>query len=262
VSGLAEGHDLTAPSAPALDSFIASGGHILLFLQIRNVGRAALRIQDGIVPQDGASRDLTAGGLSAGTSIGAPLLPGYQTEVFVRLTVRCPRVLGGTAARAVLLVAQEPGRHPRLERVPMDALGPYWDEARQAACRTADPTRDVTASVVPGSVRATRADDGTLTVSGVVVFHDAAGFAAIVTGTAVAAGGGGRLVVDGGSTRSVPMRWAAGTCPAPVGPVRPQAGPSYRVDLPQASAAGRVLLGDSFGAEWLSQVRAVCARSG
>ena len=34
VSGLSEAHDLRAPVAPALDSYIASGGHVLLFLQV------------------------------------------------------------------------------------------------------------------------------------------------------------------------------------------------------------------------------------
>ena len=262
VSGLAEGHDLQAPAARALDSFIASGGHVLLFLQVANVGRAPLRIVGGIVPQTGVSRDLTAGGLSAATSGGGPINPGDQTEVFVRLVVRCPEVLDGAAAKAVLLVAEEQGRHPRLERIPIDALGAYWDEAQQAACRTADATRDVSAAVVPHSVRAARADDGSLTVSAVISFHDSAGFAAVVTGPAVAMGGGGRLVVDGGSTRAVPMRWDAGTCGRPLAPVSASAAPPYRVDLPQESAAGRVALREDFGADWTSQVRAACSHAG
>jgi hypothetical protein len=261
VSGLAEAHDLQAPAAPALDSFIASGGHVLLFLQVANVGHAPLRIVGGVVPQTGASRDLTAGGLSAGTSGGGPLNPGDQAEVFVRLTVRCPQVLDGAAAKAVLLVSEEQGRHPRLERVPMDALGTYWEEARQAACRVADADRDVTAGVVPGSVRAVRSDDGSLTVSGVISFHDAAGFAAVVTGPAVAMGGGGRLVVDGGSTRSVPMRWAAGTCAKPAAPITAAAAPRYVVDLPQQTAAGRVGLDDRFASEWTAELREVCAHA-
>jgi hypothetical protein len=262
VSGLAEGHDLQAPAAPALDSFIASGGHVLLFLQVANVSRVPLRIVGGIVPQTGASRDLTAGGLSAGTSGGGPLNPGDQTEIFVRLTVRCPEVLDGAAAKAVLLVAEQQGRHPRLERIPMDALGVYWDEARQAACRTSDATRDVSAAVVPGSVRAARADDGSLTVSAVISFHDSAGFAAVVTGPAVAMGGGGRLVVDGGSTRAVPMRWDARTCRQPLPPVATPAAPPYRVDLLQKSAAGRVALSAGFAGEWTAQVRAICSPAG
>ena len=169
VSGLAEGHDLAAPSSPALDSFIASGGHVLLFMQVKNIGAEPLRILDGVVPQDGTSRDLNAGGLSAGTSGGGVLQPGDQTEIFLRLTVRCPEVLDGPAAKAVLLVAEQPGRHPRLERVRTDALGSYWDEARQAACRPSE-TGDVSARVVPQSVRAVRADDGSLTVSAVLVY--------------------------------------------------------------------------------------------
>ena len=187
---------------------------MLLFVQIRNTGSQSLRIVDGVVPQDGASRDLTAGGLAAGTSSGATLPPANQTEVFVSLSVRCARVLAGSPAEAILLVAQQPGRHPRLERVSMDQLGSLWDEARHAACRAADPRRDLTAAVVPGSVRATLADDGTLTVSAVMSVHDSAGFAAVLTGAAVSAGGGGRLVVDGGSTRSVPLRWGGGRCAA------------------------------------------------
>ena len=215
-----------------------------------NVGGAPLRIVGGIVPQTGASRDLTAGGLSAGTAGGGALNPGDSTEVFVRLTVRCPQVLDGTAASVVLLVAEEQGRHPRLERIPMDALGPYWDEARHAACRTADAARDVTAAVVAQSVRAARSDDGAVTVSAVISFHDAAGFAAVVTGPAVAMGGGGRVVVDGGSTRSVPMRWDAGTCRHRTPPVTaaaraavpggPAAGDRGRQGAPRRRPGGRV----------------------
>jgi hypothetical protein len=259
VSGLSESHDLQAPGAPALDSYIASGGHVLLFLQVANVGRVPLRIVGGIVPQTGASRDLTAGGLSAGTSGGGALGPSDQTEVFVRLTVRCPQVLDGTAAKVLLLVAEQQGRHPRLERIPMDALGAYWDEARHAACRVADAGRDITAAAVAQSVRAARGDDGAVTVSAVISFHDAAGFAAVVTGPAVAMGGGGRLVVDGGSTRSVPMRWDAGTCGHRTAPVTAAAAPPYRVDLPQETAAGRVLLGDGFADEWSARVSELCA---
>lgn len=260
VSGLAEGHDLAAPPSPALDSFIASGGHVLLYMQVKNIGTAPMRILDGVVPQDGASRDLTAGGLAAGTSGGGVLQPGDQTEIFLRLIVRCPEVLAGPAAKAVLLVAEEPGRHPRLERVPTDSLGQYWDEARHAACRPSEPANDVTARVVPLSVRAVRADDGSLTVSAVLVFHSAAGFAAVVTGPAVAAGGGGRLVVDGGSTRSVPMRWVAGRCGRTAGPVDPASAPLYRIDLPQAGATAQVQLDDGFAAEWTSALGDVCAR--
>jgi len=261
VSGLAEGHDLLAPAAPALDSFIASGGHVLLYMQVRNAGTAALRILDGVVPQNGASRDLTAGGLAAGTSAGAMLPSGEQTEVFVRLNVRCGEVLDGPPARSVLLVAEEPGRHPRLERVPLDLLGPYWDEARHAACRTPDPTRDVHAAVVPGSVRASVADDGSLSVSAVVSVHDAAGFAAVVQGPATAADGG-RVVVDGGSTASVPLRWYVGRCGASTPPVAPTRAPSYTVELPQESGTGAVDLGPDFAAAWTAQVRAACVQPG
>ena len=62
---------------PALDSFIASGGHVLLFIQVkqRRYGAAA-HPRTASCPQDGASRDLTAGGLAAGTSGGGVLSPG------------------------------------------------------------------------------------------------------------------------------------------------------------------------------------------
>ena len=261
VSGLSEGHDLVAPAAPALNSFIASGGHVLLFLQIRNVGTSPLGITSGIVAQNGASRDLTAGGLSAGTSGGQTLLPGEQTEVFVRLAVRCPQVLADPPVGSVLLVAEQAGRHPRLERVVTAALGPFWDEARRAACRVADPDRDVRATVVPGSVRASHTETGGLTVTAVLQVHDGAGFAAVVTGEAVS-GDGGRLVVDGGSTRSVPLRWAAGRCGAAAAPVSPAAAPTYSVELPQHAGTGRVALGKTFAAEWTAQIRAACSQPG
>ncbi len=262
VSGLAEGHDLAAPPAPALNSFIASAGHVLLFLQIRNVGTQPLRIVDGVVPQDGASRDLTAGGLAAGTSGGGSLAPGNQTEVFVRLSVRCPQALTGPAAAAVLLVAEQPGRHPRLERVPTDRLGSLWDEARRAACRRADLHRDVTAAVVPGSVRAALADDGSLSVSAVLAVHDAAGFAAVLTGPAVSVGGGGRLVVDGGSTRAVPLRWDGGRCGKAARPVAASQAPTYHVELPELAGDGVVDLGRDFTAAWTARIRSACSQPG
>jgi hypothetical protein len=261
VSGLAERHDLTAPAAPAQDSFIATTGHVLLFLQISNHGARPLRIIAGSVPQDGVSRDLTAGGLSAGTSNASPLRPGDQTEVFLRLTLRCTSALQGSAATAVLLVAEQVGQSPHLERVSLDALGPFWDEARHAACQPPDIARDVTASVVPHSVRAARADDGSLLVSAVLRFHDAAGFAAVLTGPALSAGGGGRLVVDGGSTQAVPMRWSAGTCSAPAVPVTQDAAPRWTADLPTMTGSSRVDLAPDFAAEWTAQVRAACSRT-
>jgi hypothetical protein len=257
VSGLAEGHDLSAPKQEALDSFIASGGHVLLFLQVRNDGVEPVRILDGVVPQDGASRDLTAGGLAAGTSAGGMLGPGDSGEVFVRLGVRCPEVLAGRAASSVLLLAEQPGRHPRLERVVISSIAPYWDEARRAACTTPDPGRDVRARVTAGSLRATRNDDGTVSVSAVLQVHDAAGFAAVVTGPAVAAGGG-PLVVAGGSTSAAPLRWSAGRCTQATVAAPPGA-PTYTVDLPQVSATGRVDLGPDFAAAWRSAVAAACA---
>ena len=257
VSGLAQSHDLSAPADRSLDSFIASGGHVLLFLQVRNDGATPVRILDGVVPQDGASRDLTAGGLSAGTSQGELLRPGSSGEVFVRLRVQCPQVLAGPAASSVLLLAEQPGRHPRLERVVISSLAPYWDEARRAACTAPDPGRDVQARVSPGSLQAVRSQDGTVSVSAVLQVHDAAGFAAVVTGAAVASGGG-RLVVDGGSTGAAPLRWPAGQCThATAG--SPPAAPTYTVELPQLSASGRVDLGPDFAAAWASAVAVACA---
>ena len=258
VSGLAEGHDLAAPSAPALNSFIASGGHVLLFVQIRNVGTEPLRILDGVVPQDGASRDLTAGGLAAGTSGGGTLAPGNQTEVFIRLSVRCPQALAGAPAKAILLVAEQDGRHPRLERVPTDQLGALWDEARHAACRPADLRRDVTVAVVPGSVRSELGEGGRLTVSAVLSVHDSAGFAAVISGPAVSAGGGGRLVVDGGSTRAVPLRWDGGRCGAAAPPVKAAKAPAYRVELPRLVGHAVVDLGAGFAAAWDAQIQQAC----
>jgi hypothetical protein len=214
------------------------------------------------VPQDGASRDLTAGGLAAGTSGGGTLPPGNQTEVFVRLSLRCPQALAGPPVGAILLVAEQPGRHPRLERVPTDQLGALWDEARHAACRTADLRRDVTARVVPGSVRAEVADNGSLSVSAVLSVHDSAGFAAVITGPAVSAGGGGRLVVDGGSTRAVPLRWEGGTCAAAAAPVLASKAPTYRVELPGVVGTEAVDLGRGFGTAWVAEVGSACGQPG
>ena len=118
VSGLSEAHDLQAPGAPALDSYIASGGHVLLFLQVANVGRAPLRIVGGIVPQTGASRDLTAGGLSAGTSGGGALNPGDQhrgvrpTDRAVPAGARRHRGRCGAAGRGGAGTPPPAGAHP------------------------------------------------------------------------------------------------------------------------------------------------------
>ena len=212
------------------------------------------------MPQTGASRDLTAGGLSAGTSGGGPLTPASRPRCSCASPCGARRCSTAPRPGCVLLVAEQAGRHPRLERRPA-ALGPYWDEARQAACRTADADRDVPRDGRAGSVRASHTETGGLTVTAVIPFHDAAGFAAVVTGEAVS-GDGGRLVVDGGSTRSVPLRWAAGRCGAAAAPVSPAAAPTYSVELPQHAGTGRVALGKTFAAEWTAQIRAACSQPG
>jgi hypothetical protein len=122
--------------------------------------------------------------------------------------------------------------------------------------------RDVTASVAPGSVRANVADDGTLTVSAVLSVHDSAGFAAVITGPAVSAGGGGRLVVDGGSTRAVPLRWPAGRCAVPAAPLPASRAPTYHVELPGLVGSAPVDLGAGFAAAWTAQIQRACARPG
>ncbi len=209
-------------------------------------------------PRTAPAATSRAGGLAAGTSGGGRLAPGNQTEVFVRLSVRCPQALAGAPAKALLLVAEQDGRHPRLERVPTDQLGALWDEARHAACRPADLHRDLTVAVVPGSVRAELGEGGHLTVTAVLSVHDSAGFAAVITGPAVSAGGGGRLVVDGGSTRAVPLRWDAGRCGAAAPPVTAAKAPAYRVELPRLVGHAVVDLGAGFATAWSAQVQQAC----
>src|SRR5205823_3758581 len=115
VEGLYVTHELTAPAAPALDSFIASGSHVLLFLQVRNGGTHAVRVLDGLVAQEGAEPDQSAGGLSAGTSSGRPLEPGRTAEIFVRVQLACGSALQGPPATRLLLVSQAEGRRPLMQ---------------------------------------------------------------------------------------------------------------------------------------------------
>jgi hypothetical protein len=251
VEGLAVAHQLSAPPAPAQDSFIASAGHVLLFLQVSNGGTQPVRIVDGLVPQVGSQPDLSAGGLSAGTSNGRALGAGQTAEVFVRLRLDCSVALAGPPADRLLLVSQVTGRRPQLQALPMDPLAPLWDEARHAACSPPAPARAVTARLLPGSLKAMRAASGALVVHGTLRVHDSAGFAAVLVW-----GAGASAAVSGGSTLTVSVGWQAGTCAQPAAAPPP---PSYRVRLPDGAAVTTAEVDIGFATDWAAALHAACS---
>ena len=95
---------------------------MLLFLQVHNGGTHAVRVLDGLVAQDGAEPDQSAGGLSAGMSSGRPLEPGRTGEIFVRVQLACGPALQGPPATRLLLVSQVEGRRPLMQAVRIDGL--------------------------------------------------------------------------------------------------------------------------------------------
>jgi hypothetical protein len=250
VEGLPLARSLVAPAAPADDSFIASGGHVLLFIQVRNTGKEPLRVVEGLVPQAGAEGEFSGGGYTAGTSSGAPLLPGQTAEVYVRLRLDCSVSTQGDPANRLLLVTQFGSRRPAMQSIPLDALGSLWDEARHAACRPVPADAAVTAAVLPGSLTPVRGAGGSLVVRATVRVHDSAGFGAVLLW-----GSGGSTFVGGGSTVSATVGWDAGSCAHP-GPVP---GPlAYQVRLPDGSAVATTPADPGFSPEWRTAVASAC----
>jgi hypothetical protein len=250
VEGLPLARTLVAPAAPAKDSFIASSGHVLLFVQVRNTGQQPLRVVEGLIPQDGAEGEFSGGGYTAGSSSGAPLLPGRTAEVYVRLRLDCALALQGAPTDRLLLVTQVESHRPALQSIRLDALGPLWDEARHAACRPVPPESAVSATVVPGSLSAVAGSGGALVVRGTVRVHDAAGFGAVLLW-----GTGGSTFVNGGSTVTATVGWDAGTCAhrgPPAGPL------TYQVRLPDGSAVTTAPADPGFTSEWQSAVASAC----
>ena len=175
-------------------------------------------------------------------------------EVFVRVRLQCPEVLDGPPTTALMLVAERAGQRPRMERVDVSALGPYWDEARHAGCSTPDPGRDVTVRPVPGSVRATLVGPGLADLSARLAVARRAGFAAVVSPLAPdARRGPGRLVVEGGATREVPVVLGQVACAAALPPL-----PAYRVELLEGSASVPAVLGPAAAAEWRAALDLAC----
>ena len=147
-------------------------------------------------------------------------------------------------------MTEVPSHRPALQSVRLDTVAPLWDEARHAACRPVPPETAVRAAVLPGSLSAVRAADGSLLVRGTVRVHDSAGFGAVLLW-----GTGGSTVVEGGSTVTARVGWDAGTCAHP----GPGPGPlSYQVRLPDGSAVTTAAADPGFTAEWRSAVAARC----
>lgn len=215
-------HELAVSTLAADRSFIAFGGHVLLFLHVTNTGPVAAALIDGRVPQDGAYPDAGAGGLTAGTTQNVQLRPHVATEIFLRTRVDCDRVLVGLPVDQLDLTTKVGNASAREQVIDLGDLGAYWDEARRAACSRPDPASVVTAAVM--DVRGTNAADGAPPrVDAVAFLHNAAGFDAVVTlgsgrssgltflAAALTAAG---VAVDGGSTYMTPVRWVVTDCVA------------------------------------------------
>ena len=215
-------HELAVSTLGADRSFIAFGGHVLLFLHVTNTGPAAAALIDGRVPQDGAYPDAGAGGLTAGTTQNVQLRPHVATEIFLRTRVDCDRVLVGLPVDHLDLTTKVGHASARVQVIGLGDLGAYWDEARRAACSRPDPASVVTAAVM--DVRGTKAAGGAPPrVDAVAFLHNAAGFDAVVTLAASRSTGltflapaltAAGVAVDGGSTYMTPVRWVVTDCVA------------------------------------------------
>jgi hypothetical protein len=263
-------HDLSLPVDSEHDSFIASAGHVLLFLQVRNDSRIPLRVVAGMVPQDGVSVDLTAGGLSAGTNPNLPLAPGGTSEVFVRLAVDCQAAVVGPPATQLRLAVEptDGSAQARYEGISLTSTGSLWDEARSAACAAFTPAQAVSVRIVPGTLRGHQARTGERTVSGKLEIHDRAGFAAALIRLADPLAAGATLFwvpaddpivyVDGGATITTSVDWRIDDC---TGAAKlPPAAPVFAVRLPNG-ASTPVAADTGFGSyprAWAAALQAAC----
>jgi hypothetical protein len=250
VPGRALSADLVAPRDDVLDSFIASAGHVLLFVRVSNVGSRALRVIDGTVPQSDTSRDLADGGQAAGTSNGLPIQPGQTTEVYLRIAVDCDHMLPDSVpANRLLLMVQGAGSVRQLESVPGDGIGPLWGEARTAACYPVPPASAVSVQVLARTVMALARVDGAVTVHTTIALHNAAGTAAVVTL------GDQRAFITGGSSVEVGVTWPTRCDDAAMN--IPVTLPMF-TELGSTNAAGWADLGAGFGALWTTAVTVAC----
>jgi hypothetical protein len=257
--------DLTVSTLDGDRSFIAFGGHVLLFLHVTNTGPTAAALIDGQVPQDGAFPDAGPGGLTAGTTQNVQLRPRVATEIFLRTRVDCDRVLVGQAVDHLDLTTKVGTASARRQVIDLDGLGAYWDEARRAACSRPDPTSAVSATVM--DARGTRAGAGAApTVDAVASLHNAAGFDAIVTfgpdptaglsflAPALTSAG---VAVDGGSTHLTPVRWVVTDCQAAEREQPPSLVLDVIVDGKQASVDAAP--DPSFAREWRTALLKACS---
>lgn len=257
-------HELVASTAAGDHTFIAFGGHVLLFLRVTYTGTAPVRIVDGRVPQAGAYPDAGAGGLTAGTSANVALRKGVPTELFVRTRVNCDLVTAGDAVDHLDVITQPDGGPPRGEVIEIDGLGPFWDEARQAACKHPDASRDVAMTVT--DLQATPSVDGHYPwVQGVLTLHDVAGFDAVVTlqdpswsvlSRTVATMTSAGAVVQGGSTYTTPVRWTITDCAVAATEPPPALATHVVINESEATLAGD--LGPSFATAWRLALLAAC----
>lgn len=257
-------HDLTVSTAVGEPSFIAFGGHILLFMRVTYGGSAPVRVVDGRVPQAGAYPDLGAGGLTAGTSANIALRKGVPTEVFIRTRVDCSTVLAGPPVDHVDLVTQPDGAVPRAQVIDLTGLDTYWDEARHAACTRPDAAHDLAETV--SGVRGVPGNAGRAPwVEGVLALHDRAGFDAVVTlsdvgpstafftaATLTSAG----AVVEGGATYVTPVRWMVTDCA--VEQTQPAPDLPAHVTINESAATVPGNLGPSFAAAWRLALLQAC----
>ncbi len=262
-------HDLTALAVPIPpeDRFSAAGGHVTLFVQVRNDGPDPVEVVDGAVRQAGAVHDPTAGQPPAGTSGGTVLAPGAVGEVFLRLRVDCTAALSGAPGTEVVLVAELAGQRRALEVLRIDRVAPLWDEARQAACGRVDPARAVTARLVPGTVQGQDGSQGPRSIALALELHNSAGSVAVVRarpGTAAGLGGywhgtvgSEGLSVAGGSTQTVLGGWRVEDCArAPTTPPVPE----FVVHLADGDVPVTVDEGNGWlGPAWQRAVEVACS---
>ncbi len=232
--------DLVPVAAPDQRSFLAVGGHILIFMMVRNVSTQAVGVNNIVVPQVGAFPDSGSAESSAQTANAGMIGPGSVADLLIRTRVDCDQVLAGPAVTTFSATEQHATGPQYAGRISLRTVGDFWDEARTAACHPPLPTQAITVALVPGSLVAVPGTAPRLTAR--IAVHDRAGLSAVIhpglplpgLTESLPALRGNEFSVDGGSTRTTPVTITLNACPA--GGRQAQLAVSLRLEMPTGVA--------------------------
>lgn len=238
-------------------SYSAQPGGFSLRLSVVNYGPDAIDLLAAHLPQAGASPVPGPGGDLAFTSALA-LPPEVSATVVIPVTVQCPQVLTAALADHVDVTLGRGGHRVGVVHLALAPLGSLLDEARHAACGVASASGSVYASYVGGSLKATRPEVITATLSVADVGDAAATITLVGTDPAsVALSSLDRPVtVVPGDSRTLALTWHILDCAA----TQAVRWPSVRlsVTVPTSTATNSYGLDDRFGTAWQLALSQAC----